>query len=194
MSGSETERKSRRTVGKRQEEERERRGGRREGPREGEYSRRELLTVHCLYEPPESRHTPCPPSFHRPSLPCVSLFAPPRQIAYDVPLMKRSTKPASSSSDLSRRDPTGGRQEGGEKSRARIMRRRPGCILIYPATAKGIVRLSFRGGGGRRSSFNPPSPNPRAARTFTAGRFEGYRRARLTIVARSYDLYRYITS
>lgn len=30
----------------------------REGRQEGEYGRRELLTVHCLYEPPESRHTP----------------------------------------------------------------------------------------------------------------------------------------
>lgn len=32
--------------------------GRKEERQEGEYGRRELLTVHCLYEPPKSRHTP----------------------------------------------------------------------------------------------------------------------------------------
>lgn len=92
--------------------------------RKGGYSRRELLTVHCLYEPPESRHIPCPPS-------CLSL---PRQIAYDVPLMKRSTKPASPSSDSGRRDSSKRRERGeGKVQGSHTSRVSTGCGIITDA-------------------------------------------------------------
>lgn len=149
--------------------------------------------MHCLYEPPESRHTPCPPPSHWPLfallfLPSLSLLLArslclsyPRQIAYDVSLMKRSTKPASPSSDSGRRDSSGRGVARESRSLARS---------FAGSDARTHVVGASRGGARcvlQRWRELRPSLYPRNRRrmfsflvlargeTFTAGRFEGYR-------------------
>lgn len=141
--------------------------------------------MHCLYEPPESRHTPCPPPSHWSlfallffPLPSSLSLSHPRQIAYDVSLMKRSTKPASPSSDSGRRGSPGGRRGGrGEVARwlthahigtsqrgamcyewwreSRQSSREGGCSPFGTTTGEDFHRRSFRGLQGYRLALEP---------------------------------------
>ncbi|KYN02670.1 hypothetical protein ALC62_06469 [Cyphomyrmex costatus] len=86
-----------------------------------------------------TRNHPPPPRLS--SLPPISL---PRQIAHDVPLMKRSTKPASPSSDSGRRDSSRGKgRRGGfrEVTRTRLACR-PRGALVEKVETNDVILIS----------------------------------------------------
>lgn len=168
-------RESRATRGERAREVRKREEGAARR-RKGGYGR-VVSSLQCIaFTNPPSPVTPrALPS----PLPPISL---PRQIAHDVPLMKRSTKPASLPSDSGRRDSSRGRGKG---ARGRVQGSHThtsrvsttGCrctpFVFVPTVAKSYSSREGRKEDDVPISFLPSSVS--LAKTLTAGcRFEGY--------------------